>query len=216
MNAGTPHRTVVLLHAAGRGPDQWEPQVKALRDDFDVLTPALGDTRPGGRFGVEAAADEVAELIGRHSTGRAAVCGISLGAFVALEMAIRHPERVDALILSGGQARPSRLLLGLNYALLNVHPPRMVVTDGGSRRAFLAAYRSLFTWDARPRLGRVGAPTMVLAGTRDRANLPAARELAAGIPGADLVLVPGAGHLWNVTHADTFTRVVREFLASHP
>ena len=195
----------------------WQPQVDTLGQDFDLLVPDLGDTRPEGRFRVERAADAVADLIAAlPGGGRAAVCGISLGAFVALEVAARHPDRVETLVLSGGQTRPGRLLLTLNYALLNLLPSRVLVPDGGSRRALLASYRSLFGWDSRALLGRVRAPTLVLVGGRDRANAPAGRELAAGIPGAELRTVPGAGHLWNVTHAEEFDRTLREFLARIP
>jgi len=41
----------------------WQPQVDTLGQDFDLLVPDLGDTRPEGRFRVERAADAVADLI---------------------------------------------------------------------------------------------------------------------------------------------------------
>lgn len=53
--------------------------------------------------------------------------------------------------------------------------------------------------------------TLVLCGDRDRVNLPAARSLAAGIPHARLAVIPGAGHLWNLTEPDVFSATVGDF-----
>ena len=211
-----PSTPLVLLHAAGRGPAMWRPQVELFSTDFRVLTPSLGDTDLDAGFSVPVAADRIGTAIAEDPAGRAMVCGISLGAMVALQLAVDHPERVSALILSGGQARPNRALLAVNYALLNLLPKRAIVFDGGSRRALLNSYRSLFGWGLLGRLGEVHAPTLVLCGGRDRANLSAARQLAVGIAGARLEVVPGAGHLWNVSDADRFSAVVGDFCRQLP
>jgi pimeloyl-ACP methyl ester carboxylesterase len=204
---------IVLLHAAGHGPQMWRPQVEAFSPSYEVATPPLGDTDPAVRFTVASAADRIAAEIVCRPSGRAVLVGLSLGAFVALEVAARFPERVSALVLSGGQVHPSRWALAANYRLLTMLPSRLVVRDGGSRQAFLAAYRSLFEWDATARLADVTAPTLVLCGSRDRANLRGAQALAAGIPGATLQIVPGAGHLWNASHAAAFDDALRTVLA---
>jgi 3-oxoadipate enol-lactonase len=190
----------------------WQDQLVAFSADFEVLTPALGDTDPGGGFTVGAAADRIADLIAGLRGGRAAVCGISLGAFVALQLAADHPSRVSALVLSGGQAHPPRLPLRLTSWLLRAAPSRLAVADGGSKPALLESYRTLRKWDARDRLSAVTAPTLIVCGSRDRANLPAARALAAGIDGARSHVVPGAGHLWNLSHGPQFDAVVGGFL----
>ena len=58
------------------------------------------------------------------------------------------------------------------------------------------------------------ARTLVLCGSRDRVNLPAARRLAAEIPHARLLVVSGAGHEWNARDPARFTAVLGEFLDS--
>lgn len=190
----------------------WQAQVPAFSADFDVLTPTLGDTDPTARFSVRAAADRIRDLVAGRPDGRAAVCGISLGAFVALQLAADHPERVRALVLSGGQVAPAGWSLRVSSALLMAAPARLTVRDGGSKSALLASYRTLAQWDASDRLAEVRAPTLVLCGGHDRANLPAARALAAGIHGARLHVVPGAGHLWNLSDPERFHVVVGDFL----
>lgn len=60
----------------------------------------------------------------------------------------------------------------------------------------------------------VTVPTLVLAGALDRVTPPAlAREIAARIPGAELAILPGAGHLSNMEAPEAFDRAVVDFLA---
>jgi pimeloyl-ACP methyl ester carboxylesterase len=66
------------------------------------------------------------------------------------------------------------------------------------KRTYLAGLRAIAGLDLRPRLNRVAVPALVLCGSGDRPNIRLSRELAAGIPGAEFQLVPGANHLWNL------------------
>lgn len=62
-------------------------------------------------------------------------------------------------------------------------------------------------------LQAVNVPTLVLVGSEDAATTPRdSRELAAAIPGATLVILPGAGHMSNWEDPDGFNRAVRTFL----
>jgi pimeloyl-ACP methyl ester carboxylesterase len=62
-----------------------------------------------------------------------------------------------------------------------------------------AACRALVAHDTRARLPEVTAPTLVMVGEDDTETPPSyAETIAAGIPGAELVVVPGAGHLLNL------------------
>jgi pimeloyl-ACP methyl ester carboxylesterase len=54
--------------------------------------------------------------------------------------------------------------------------------------------------------------TPELCGSKDRANIPLSRELAEGIPGAELRIVPDATHLWNLQQPEAFNVTVAEFV----
>ncbi|WP_168581674.1 alpha/beta fold hydrolase [Gephyromycinifex aptenodytis] len=57
------------------------------------------------------------------------------------------------------------------------------------------------------------APTLVLVGSKDRANLAAGRALAEGIPGARYEVVPEAGPLLMRDQPETVNRLLYDFLA---
>lgn len=67
--------------------------------------------------------------------------------------------------------------------------------------------------DSTPLLAAIVVPTLVLVGEDDKATpVESSRKMAAAIPGADLVIIPGAGHASNLEQPDTFTVAVQMYL----
>ncbi len=67
---------------------------------------------------------------------------------------------------------------------------------------------------AAQRLGEVHAPVLIITGELDNPELVRAAEvMAAGIPGAKKVILPGCAHLLNMERPEEFNRIVLEFLA---
>jgi len=91
---------VVLLHSGVTDRGMWAPVLPTLAASHRVVAPDLrgfGETpQPGEAY---ADADDVAHLLDELGIERAAVVGSSFGGRVALELATRHPERVDSLVL---------------------------------------------------------------------------------------------------------------------
>jgi proline iminopeptidase len=68
-------------------------------------------------------------------------------------------------------------------------------------------------FDFTPDLGRVARPTLVIVGGKDRTTTPrAARALHEAIPGSELVVLDGAGHMSFVEAPEPYLRAVRNFL----
>jgi 3-oxoadipate enol-lactonase len=66
------------------------------------------------------------------------------------------------------------------------------------------------------RLGEIGVPTLVIVGELDiETPVAYAETLAAGIPDAELRVIPGAGHLTPAEAPTEFNALVRRFLAAH-
>jgi pimeloyl-ACP methyl ester carboxylesterase len=102
---------VVLLHAFPYDRTLWRPQVEGLADGYRVVTvdlPGFGRTPvPAGGWTVDEAADAVADTLdGLGLTEPVVVGGLSMGGYVALAVARRHPQRLRGLILADTRAEP--------------------------------------------------------------------------------------------------------------
>ncbi len=103
--SGGDGHTVLLIHGfGGHALWQWHGQIPPLLEHgARIIAPDLawfGETIPAGEaFTVESQVELFSQLIDRLGVDRYDVVGISYGGFVALGMAVRHPDRVDRLVL---------------------------------------------------------------------------------------------------------------------
>jgi 3-oxoadipate enol-lactonase len=116
---GTP---VVLLHAFPLDSRMWLPQVEAL-GGYEVIVPDLRGFGAGAGLAGEVTdmdllADDIATLLDERKLERVVLCGLSMGGYVALAFARRHPDRLGGLVLcdtrpgaDGDDARAARLAM---------------------------------------------------------------------------------------------------------
>lgn len=210
-----------------------------------VDLPGHGRSSPGGSTSIDAMAAHVDALLDRLRLAPAHVVGLSLGGCVALALALRAPDRVRSLTLVNAFAHRApagvralgRMLVRL--VLLGVAPmsvvgghvarglfprpaQRRLCLDAAAalartpRGAYLRTMIALARFDARGALGGVRCPTLVIAGDAD-ATVPlhAKRALAAGIPGARLLVLTDSGHATPWDQPDEFNGAVIDFISDH-
>lgn len=160
-----------------------------------AIVPELG--------GASTAAELAAKII-PTMPARISLVGFSLGAVVAFEIIAQAPDQVERLALIGGNAGmlPAELQATRRTArrdsFVGAGEPRMAhlmaadISDAHWRdQTAITLDRN----DSRPRLAAIAVPVLALCGADDRICPPAmSREIVAGIPGARLALIAGAGH----------------------
>lgn len=95
--------SILFIHGGSLNQGMWAQQIEVLKNEFDVHAldlPGHGKNinKP---FTLESAIDEVDKYITSKIEGRAIIVGVSLGGYVAIAYAYKHPENVSKLILSG-------------------------------------------------------------------------------------------------------------------
>jgi 3-oxoadipate enol-lactonase len=210
--------SLILLHGIGTGPSAWEPQVRALSGDREVLVP---DLVPAYRRGLDAAVEEVRRIASSHRP--VTLCGLSLGALVAMRVAADD----DTLVICAGF---DRLPTGIRRRVRGLAAISRFLPQGFLHRQLVSElpepHRSRALEEIaplRPRelsrlmweaagfeldLRLIVARTLVLCGEQDEANLPLARALAQRADNATLELVPNAGHVANLDNPAAFSALL--------
>lgn len=217
---------LVLGPSLGTSLRLWDAQVPALSRDHRVIRydlPGHGGSpaallREPTVAGLGTLVLELADSLGVE---RFAYAGVSLGGAVGLWLAAHHPRRIASLAVVCSSAhfgepapwheRAERVRTeGMEWiaataparwftpAFADTGTARDLVADhlAADPAGYAACCDALAALDLRGDLGRVAAPTLVVAGRQDTATPPVhARELADGIGGAGLVEIDGAGHL---------------------
>ncbi|MCE7481562.1 alpha/beta fold hydrolase [Microbacterium profundi] len=208
-------QSVVFLHGLGEGPGVWDAQRAALPSGFEGVAVDVfdgADACAASGFSLEGAATRVVSELDRLGIEQAHVCGLSLGAMIALQLALDHPMRVRSLTLAAGQVKPPRVLMAIQSAVMRVLPSSVFEKQGAAKEVMLPVLRAVRRVDFSARLASVSVPTLVLCGSKDRPNLPAARQLTQGIRDAQLHIIPGAGHQSHVQATEEFSRALGALL----
>lgn len=201
---------LLLLHGLGQGPESWDETIRALGPEPDAACPDLFDLCGGGARdypGLYAAFEGYAGGFPEP----VALCGLSLGAVLALDYAIRHPERLCKLVLIAPQYRMPRMLLRLQNTAFRLMPERAFAGAGMGKKEIIRLTSSMIPLDFRGKLDRVTCPTLILWGERDTANRRAAKELSRLIPQAAAQEMPGAGHEVNRDASRELAAAIRAF-----
>lgn len=217
------------------------PSLSADRPVIACEFPGLGAAPMVEAPSVDGFADLVAATIAGHCPGgRAAVCGLSLGGYAALALAARHPGRVAALVLAdtraeddapeartGRHASAARVRAEGPGGFLDEFVPRLVapgdqasldaaraIADAQEPEAIARALEALAgRADRRPDLPAMAMPALVIAGGQDVLTpVSCSQTLVDGLPDAELVVIPEAGHLTALESPAAFSSAVRAFL----
>ena len=222
---------VVLLHSALGDSRLWRRQVAALEGAHEVVAPDI----PGsGDEPLPAEPFSLVDFVAQHLP--AALVGNSFGGAVALRTALAYPDRVSRLVLvdaglpAWDYTEEMRDYWAREEAAFDagdldaatevnlefwVKPEHRDEVRPQQRRALeLQAERDPeLIWPEMAPLGTLTMPVLVVVGEDDKPDFKAiAQHLAEEIPGAELAVVPEAGHLVGVDRPDELNRLLLDFL----
>ena len=201
---------------------------------------------PPGVYSIALMASDAAAVLDAAGVHAVHVFGTSMGGMIAQEFALQYPTRVRSLILgctaAGGphavKAEPAALQTltrrdltpeeskeAIIPFIYDAATPRERIDEDMAIRmkwyptpqGYAGQLQGIFSWEAYSRIDQITAPTLVIHGETDRLIPPAnAKLIAERIPGAKLVLLPHASHIFETDQPGAAHQAILEFLAAQP
>lgn len=216
--------TVVAWDAPGCGRSSDPPETFSLSDYADALAGLigiLGLERPH-LLGLSFGGGLALEFYRRYPDVPRSLVLASAYAGWAGSLS---PEDVEGRLQNGLRQSgwpPERVVEKWIPTLFSESPPERAVAETAEVMAdfhpagMRAMLRAFAAADLRGTLPEIGVPTLLLYGEADRRSpLPVAREMHAAIPGSELVVMEGVGHVGNVEAPEKFNSAVRGFLSAN-
>ncbi|HVB81962.1 MAG TPA: alpha/beta fold hydrolase [Candidatus Binataceae bacterium] len=216
-------RKIIMVHGAGSNGHSWHNQVDHLgRTNSPIAIDLPAHGRSSGVEGlktVQEYSDFVVAFLDALGIGAAVIAGRSMGGAVAMDMAMRYPKRVEAILPMVSAARfniePKRIeaLRGVamgrapqafvtyGYSPATVKDRFEVVREGWMEqiqtdpRVRYVDMVACTRCDLREQIARIDKPALILAGADDPITTPSDAELIhGGIRGSNVRVIADAGH----------------------
>lgn len=236
---GTP---IVFIHPPVMGHMVFKHQ-KILAEDYQ---PIFYDLRGHGRstkgdipLSIELLAKDLKCLLDTLNIPKAVICGFSNGGTIAQEFALLYPERMEALVLSGGYSRVDsfnlKSMLRFGMAMAKIRKiPIVAKMQAKSHKYFkkdeaefyqygkLAHSQSVyefceagFHYNSTPSLYRLDMPVLLVYGSQEKTMHHYRLPFLQYASNVRVVYIKGASHEVPPRHFPEFNRVVHHFLQAH-
>lgn len=204
---------LLLLHGLGQSAASWDETAALLPAEWEISRPELSRF-PDGNFTYEHLYEGLRGELEKQGAP-SVICGLSLGAVLALNLAIDAPDLVKRLILIAPQFQMPKRLLKLQGLMFRLMPKHLFEEIGIPKKGMIALNTSMAELDFSGVLDRVKCPTLILCGERDSVNKKAAEKLGGLLKNAENAVIPNAGHEVNLENPRALAELIRKILESN-
>jgi pimeloyl-ACP methyl ester carboxylesterase len=233
-------KTVVLLPNLTWDSHAWSQNLPAISAKYHVIAldlPGTGDSaKPLIEYKMDTWTDFIAEFLRLKRVPKATIVGAVMGGALAVQFALDHPELSEGLVCAASNSGPGKhaggllpenwpSVAGTKRALLASFHDKSLVTDALVRARFedrlriddgytvarhLADHRAPYSVKE---LSAIRVPALFVWCREDEITpLKWGEDYAAAVPGAQLAVIEGCGHLPNLEKPADFNKAVTEFL----
>lgn len=221
-------RTLLFIHGFGGFAMQWEHQLAALADKYrvvavDVRGHGLSD-RPQAGYTIDDLVCDIERLVDAlNLPPQFIILGHSFGGAIATTYAVKHPERIERMIVvstSVDFVLSPLLRLAFQLPVSIAEPIRARFPRNLAAPAFVLKamfHQALSKWDGHNYFPRVSVPTLVIIGHRDLVFKQSAYDAVSDlIPKAQVAKIPVSAHLVMLERPDAVNRAITRFIGTAP
>lgn len=201
---------ILFVHGLGQTPSSWAETLNYLPKQANMVCPHLFEFVQGEEVTYEKLY-EAFTVYCHQFTAPFHLCGISLGAILALHYAIDFPDKVSSLVTIAPQYKMPRTLLRWQSRLFHCLPQKYFSKSGVEKAHVIQLSRSMYYLNFQDDLKQIKCPVLVLCGEKDYINRKACKEMGKRLRNATTCLIKGAGHEVNQDTPQALAEVMDAF-----
>ena len=199
---------LIFLHGLGQDAHSWQSVQDALpplpSDSFAIFS------YPSESY--QEAKERLTECLQQESEPFILV-GLSLGGVLALELSSQDLPHLKGLVLSGTQYKlKTNLLYRLQILLFRLLPKHVFEKQGANKQHMLQILTELKSLNLTNTAKTCQLPSLVICGSKDRANQASSKKLANLLPKGHYQEIADGGHLLNTQKPNELAQVIKEFV----
>jgi len=207
---------LVFLHGLGQTNDSWNEVIKFI-DAPNTIQISLEELTEGSKSATFNELSENLTKLLKTIEEPFVVVGLSLGGCFALQQGLSNEINLKGLVVSGAQysmtnSRKIRLIFSMQKYVFKLLPQQIWQKQGIDKSVLIPLYNSMENFDLSNQLRHITVPTLVMVGSKDKANIPASEDIAEKIPNAQLKMIKDGAHELNTQMPKEFANVLHEFM----
>lgn len=207
---GSVSMTKIFIHGLGQTPDSWSNTLSHFNTENNIICPDLSKLIRGKSTDYNTLYSRFTDLCNIHDRPLD-LCGLSLGAVLALNYAIDHPDRIHSLVLIAPQYHMPKRLLQFQNIIFHIMPRSAFKSTGFDKEDFLRLCNTMSEIDLSRSLDRINCPVLIVYGEKDRANKKAAVSLNKLLKRSVLREISKSGHEVNLDAPQRLSRLIAAF-----
>lgn len=200
----------ILLHGMGQNASSWAETISYLSDKAETVSLELSNFFSEGDCTYSKMYTSFCEYCNNISEPLN-LCGLSLGAVLALNYAIDFPQKVSSLVLIAPQYDMPKFLLKVQNVLFKFMSESKFKDIGLKKNDFIMLTNSMADIDFTNGLYKVNCPVLIICGEKDNVNKKVAIKLAEKLSNAKFSTVGNSGHEVNIDNPQGLAKVITMF-----
>lgn len=200
----------LYLHGLGQKPDSWNRTIKETKVSGSSIRLSLAEMSEGKDVTYKELYSAFSEVCDKEDE-EIVLCGLSLGAVLALNYAIDHPDKTKALVLIAAQYKMPEKLLKFQNVLFRLMPNSMFKQIGFKKADVISLCGTMAELDFTDSLHNVSCPVLIVCGEKDHANKKASKELTRYLSKSFFYELLETGHEVNIEAPEEIAIVLQKF-----
>ncbi len=202
----------ILIHGLGQDDKSWEEIKNRLeRNNVKLGIPNLYKLMKNYQSNYENLYKVFEDYCNSLKENELNLCGLSLGGVLAIDYAIKYPQKVKSLILIGVPYKIPKTIFKIQNLTFRFMPKRIFEDRGYPKKDFISLINSLSNLDIPNKVKNIRCKTLILCGENDKVNLKSVKQLNENIKQSKQKIIRNSKHEVNIENSAELSNEIMDF-----